>query len=149
MLRSVYLSSLFVFPYLVTVTDSQHITYNEWLPLVLGQDYMEELDIGPITYGYSNRYDPKVKVIYKCIFKFSIFRSLDFHSLIGESNGDKFLCFRRLQIRPYSHPGDARVSNEENNPSMVHTFDASHSNNDTGGPCNNLKVLKAYLGIDD
>jgi hypothetical protein len=24
----------------------QHITYNEWLPLVLGVEYMEELDIG-------------------------------------------------------------------------------------------------------
>lgn len=39
----------------------QHITYNEWLPLVLGLDFMEELDIGPIDYGYSNRYDPKVR----------------------------------------------------------------------------------------
>ena len=39
----------------------QHITYNEWLPLVLGLDFMEELDIGPINYGYSNRYDPKVR----------------------------------------------------------------------------------------
>ena len=38
---------------------SQHITYNEWLPLVLGLDFMEELDIGPINYGYSNRYDSK------------------------------------------------------------------------------------------
>ena len=40
---------------------TQHITYNEWLPLVLGLDFMEELDIGPINYGYSNRYDPKVR----------------------------------------------------------------------------------------
>ena len=37
----------------------QHITYNEWLPIVLGTDYMVQLDILPETYGYANRYNPK------------------------------------------------------------------------------------------
>ena len=44
-------SSLFVF---------QHITYNEWLPIVLGADFMDELDILPVTYGYNGRYDKTV-----------------------------------------------------------------------------------------
>ena len=39
---------------------SKHITYNEWLPLVLGTDYMAELDILPVTYGYNNKYDVAV-----------------------------------------------------------------------------------------
>ena len=39
------------------------MTYNEWLPLVLGTDYMAELDILPVTYGYNNNYDPKVIII--------------------------------------------------------------------------------------
>ena len=38
----------------------QHITYNEWLPIVLGVDFMEELDIVPLSYGFSNRYDKTV-----------------------------------------------------------------------------------------
>ena len=38
----------------------QHITYNEWLPIVLGADFMDELDILPLSYGYSNRYNSKV-----------------------------------------------------------------------------------------
>ena len=38
----------------------QHITYNEWLPIVLGVDYMDVLDIVPVNYGYSNRYDKTV-----------------------------------------------------------------------------------------
>ena len=43
------------------MTDNeQHVTYNEWLPLVLGSDYMAELDILPVTYGYNKKYDPKV-----------------------------------------------------------------------------------------
>ena len=39
---------------------SQHITYNEWLPLVLGTDYMAELDILPVTYGYNSKYDATI-----------------------------------------------------------------------------------------
>ena len=34
----------------------QHITYNEWLPIVLGTDYMDQLDILPLTHGHSNSY---------------------------------------------------------------------------------------------
>ena len=36
----------------------QHITYNEWLPIVVGVEYMDELDILPVVEGYSSRYDP-------------------------------------------------------------------------------------------
>jgi hypothetical protein len=36
------------------VFPAQHITYNEWLPLVLGVEYMEELDIGKNKIKYFN-----------------------------------------------------------------------------------------------
>ena len=45
---------------LLIIIMFQHITYNEFLPIVLGVDFMEELDILPLSHGYSNRYDPKV-----------------------------------------------------------------------------------------
>ena len=38
----------------------QHITYNEWLPIVLGVEYMEELDILPVLEGYSSKYDNNI-----------------------------------------------------------------------------------------
>ena len=44
----------------IVIAENQHVTYNEWLPLVLGSDYMAELDILPVSYGYSNKYDSKV-----------------------------------------------------------------------------------------
>ena len=38
----------------------QHITYNEWLPIVLGTDYINQLDILPLSRGYSNKYSNRV-----------------------------------------------------------------------------------------
>merc|ERR1719483_1994207 len=44
----------------ILTAEMQHITYNEWLPIVLGTDFMDELDIIPVNYGYSSRYDKTV-----------------------------------------------------------------------------------------
>jgi len=44
----------------IVIAENQHVTYNEWLPLVLGSDYMAELDILPVTYGYNTKYDSSV-----------------------------------------------------------------------------------------
>ena len=38
----------------------QHITYNEWLPVVIGTDFMSELDILPLSHGHSNKYSAKI-----------------------------------------------------------------------------------------
>ena len=83
----------------------QHITYNEWLPLVLGLDFMEELDIGPINYGYSNRYDPKVRPSRESSFY------INCKCFKGQPNGNQFLRHCCLQIWTHSDPRHARVSN--------------------------------------
>jgi len=44
----------------IVVAEHQHITYNEWLPIVLGVKRMAELDILPETSGYNYKYNPKV-----------------------------------------------------------------------------------------
>jgi peroxidase len=44
----------------ILIAEMQHVTYNEWLPIVLGTDYMADLDILPVTYGYNTKYDPKI-----------------------------------------------------------------------------------------
>ena len=38
----------------------QHITYNEWLPVVVGTDFMAELDILPLRHGHSKKYSAKI-----------------------------------------------------------------------------------------
>ena len=44
----------------ILIAEMQHITYNEWLPIVLGPDYMDQLDILPLTQGYSDKYSDTV-----------------------------------------------------------------------------------------
>jgi len=44
----------------ILVAELQHITYNEWLPIVLGSEFMDLLNILPIRSGYSDRYDTGV-----------------------------------------------------------------------------------------
>ena len=36
--------------------ENQHITLNEFLPILLGQKYMKYYDLVPLTKGYSNIY---------------------------------------------------------------------------------------------
>ena len=64
----------------ITVAQYQHIVYKEWLPLVLGADYMAELEILPLTYGYNNKYDASVNPAILNSFASAAFRFG--HSLI-------------------------------------------------------------------
>jgi len=42
----------------IVIAQWQHIVYNEWLPHLLGTDYMSVFNILPLTEGYSLDYDP-------------------------------------------------------------------------------------------
>lgn len=44
----------------IVVAQMQHITYNEWLPIVVGRDKMQELGMLPLEYGFSEDYDDAV-----------------------------------------------------------------------------------------
>ena len=41
----------------LTIDTLQHITYLEWLPIVLGKTTMTQHTILPVTVGYSDRQD--------------------------------------------------------------------------------------------
>ena len=48
----------------IVVAEWQHIVYNEWLPIILGQQYMSRFGLFPLTQGFSNAYrndfDPRI-----------------------------------------------------------------------------------------
>jgi len=41
----------------IVIATWQHIIYNEWLPILLGNQYMRSFDLLPLTSGYSRDYD--------------------------------------------------------------------------------------------
>ena len=49
----------------IVVAEWQHIVYNEWLPILLGQENMDRFGLYPLTEGFSNSYktqfDPRIK----------------------------------------------------------------------------------------
>jgi peroxidase len=44
----------------ITTAELVHVTYNEWLPLILGTKYMSKYRLFPQRYGYSDDYDPTI-----------------------------------------------------------------------------------------
>ena len=48
----------------IVVAEWQHIVYNEWLPIILGRQYMSRFGLFPLTQGFSNGYrddfDPRI-----------------------------------------------------------------------------------------
>ena len=49
----------------IVVAEWQHIVYNEWLQILLGQENMNRFGLYPLTKGFSNSYktnfDPRIK----------------------------------------------------------------------------------------
>ncbi|XP_032786422.2 peroxidase [Daphnia magna] len=44
----------------ILVAQTQHITYNEWLPIVIGVPKMQELGLLPLQHGFSDDYDDSI-----------------------------------------------------------------------------------------
>jgi peroxidase len=41
----------------ILIAQAQHITYNEWLPIIIGREKMQELGLLPLQNGFSSDYD--------------------------------------------------------------------------------------------
>ncbi|ODM94915.1 Chorion peroxidase [Orchesella cincta] len=44
----------------IVIAELQHITYNEWLPLILGPNYMRTFELQPTQKGYTQLYNPSI-----------------------------------------------------------------------------------------
>ncbi|KAK7076494.1 hypothetical protein SK128_009108, partial [Halocaridina rubra] len=77
----------------------QHISYNEFLPMVLGKDVMTKYGLILEKHGYFDGYDPKIDVSMSANFVTSAFRFG--HSLLPStverwSPGNKYIASQRL-----------------------------------------------------
>ena len=58
------------------IGELQHITYKEWLPIILGEEYMETNDMRPMARGYTNKYSQEVNPGITNVFATAAFRSV-------------------------------------------------------------------------
>ncbi|XP_054156555.1 peroxidase-like isoform X2 [Oppia nitens] len=83
----------------IVAAEIQHITYNEWAPLIIGRTVMKEFQILPKSYGYTFDYDPKLNPNIINSFATAAYR---FHTLIQgfiELMNSKGQVTERLQLR--------------------------------------------------
>jgi len=65
----------------IVIAQMQHITYNEWLPIILGMKYMQKYSMEPQETGFSNSYSQDVNPSITNVFATAAFRFG--HSLIA------------------------------------------------------------------
>jgi peroxidase len=62
----------------IVIAEYQHILYNEWLPIIIGRNYMETFGILPLYQGYYNGYDSSVDGRVSNAFTTAAFRMVMF-----------------------------------------------------------------------
>ncbi|KAL5017897.1 hypothetical protein ScPMuIL_003619 [Solemya velum] len=87
----------------------QHITYNEYLPVVLGPDVMGDFTLTPSSSGYSDQYDPNVNLATVNSFGAASFRFG--HSQVSNIQGNREEDFSDNDMRD--------VEETYHNPNMV------------------------------
>ena len=60
------------------IGELQHITYKEWLPIILGEEYMDTNDMMPAAQGFTNKYSQEVNPGITNVFATAAFRSVMF-----------------------------------------------------------------------
>ena len=58
----------------IVVAEMQHITYNEWLPIILGMKYMDSFGMKPSEAGFNQLYDAEVNPSVTNAFATAAFR---------------------------------------------------------------------------
>ncbi|XP_053407906.1 peroxidase-like [Mercenaria mercenaria] len=87
----------------IVIGQVQHITYSDWLPIILGQEAMMRLGLTIFTTGHSNVYNSNTNPTITNIFGVSAFRfghTLLRDTVLVEKNGDSFVKNEDVFNRP-------------------------------------------------
>ena len=58
----------------IVTAQMQHITYNEWLPIILGMNYVDDFNLKPTDFGHNTQYDSEVNPSITNAFATAAFR---------------------------------------------------------------------------
>ncbi|CAH1785404.1 unnamed protein product [Owenia fusiformis] len=95
----------------------QHITYNEWLPIILGQTVMVQNGLTPLTSGYFRGYDEAIDPTIANVFATATFRFG--HSLID----DHLVRLADIANTSASNFTNLQLKDTFFNPKSVYDFD--------------------------
>ncbi|CAL4123854.1 unnamed protein product [Meganyctiphanes norvegica] len=91
----------------IIIAQMQHITYKEYLPIILGKEYMEDFGLLPLRSGFANSYRENVDPTINNVFAAAAFRYG--HTLISSSmkrvtrfgTDNEDLLLSKNQFRPF------------------------------------------------
>ncbi|XP_046387846.1 uncharacterized protein LOC124157292 [Ischnura elegans] len=91
----------------IMAAQMQHITYNEFLPIVLGPSMMSKLQLAPQKKGYSSTYDPDVNPAVANNFATAAFRFA--HTLLptlmkilgNDTSSEEYVELHKILFNPY------------------------------------------------
>jgi len=91
----------------IVIAQLQHITYNEWLPIIFGMKYMQKWKLEPKESGYSDDYDARVNPSITNAFSTAAFRfghsmiqgKIESFNLFGSPV--KTISLTKTQFEPY------------------------------------------------
>merc|ERR1711962_1986280 len=84
----------------INIAMFQHVLYKEWLPIALGRQYMEDLDLLPRESGHTMDYDPTLDPRVTNEFSAAAFRfghSMVKSTLTRKSGGNQLLSVSKLR----------------------------------------------------
>ncbi|KAJ1519139.1 hypothetical protein ONE63_011259 [Megalurothrips usitatus] len=92
----------------IVAAQMQHVTYNEFLPVILGPRMMEQMDLNPKAAGYDTSYDPAVDATIANSFAASSFRFA--HTLLpgllkligNDTSSPEYVELHQMLFDPYS-----------------------------------------------
>lgn len=92
----------------IVAAQMQHITYNEFLPVLLGDEIMETLDLNPQKSGYYNGYNSSVDPSASNNFATAAFRFAHsllpglIKSLANDTSSNEYVELHKILFNPYS-----------------------------------------------
>lgn len=144
----------------------QHITYSEFVPILLGNDLMTKLELHPLDEGYSRDYDPKIDPRVANVFAAAAFRFA--HTLLPglmrmiSNTSSEYVELHKVLFNPFAlYAGEGPVLRGALNPGLLrfdphfspqvseHLFERSAPQKGAKGPCGlDLVSLNIQRGRD-